>query len=466
MTTLHNVSVDQCENRLHDLIQRFNQTLAENMKLKGSIELLRKEKETYDHIHSRMSIELSTKSSEIESIVEKSKSAYAARDAANSQKEQLKIQADREHAEFEKEWQELARLFENDRKVREFVLQKETLKKTKMGNMDDPLSSSALQSGTIRPSTGSLTTSEENRLTELEKLFDSVRTATGLRSLDDLVSFFIEEEKENYSLFNKLNQNINEIEKISFQIKAVEENIESLRNSVHHSVLSSDYSPGGSSASTRSGNREIDALEMEVVVSEQTSDQIGSKNVFLAKLISSIRTLIQSIFSRIFPNPTDCLTYIAPAVVASSAGVSGIPIGSVIETNMAEYLAAIEKRVDEIIEVYRVIFPERYQRKSVLPKGAKGSHGRSMNGTMSLGSLAVVPGVIPGSGILPSIAQQKILQYKLPSAVDDESVEENGFRDEVEVGRPLTRDELRVRSMLAMQKNQEKKLRRMASKPK
>jgi hypothetical protein len=89
-----------------------------------------------------------------------------------------------------------------------------------------------------------------------------------------------------------------------------------------------------------------------------------------------------------------------------------------------------------------------------------------MNGTMSLGSLAVVPGVIPGSGILPSIAQQKILQYKLPSAVDDESVEENGFRDEVEVGWPLTRDELRVRSMLAMQKNQEKKLRRMPSKPK
>ena len=37
----------------------------------------------------------------------------------------LKQQADKEHQEFEKEWRELGRLIENDKKMKEFMRQKE-----------------------------------------------------------------------------------------------------------------------------------------------------------------------------------------------------------------------------------------------------------------------------------------------------------------------------------------------------
>ena len=58
-------------------------------------------------------------------IIEQANAAYEARDAAQAQMASLKQQADKEHAEFEKEWKELGRLIENDKKMKEFMRQKE-----------------------------------------------------------------------------------------------------------------------------------------------------------------------------------------------------------------------------------------------------------------------------------------------------------------------------------------------------
>merc|ERR1711975_147475 len=57
-------------------------------------------------------------------IIEQANAAYEARDSAQAQMAALKQQADKEHAEFEKEWRELGKLIENDKKMKEFMRQK------------------------------------------------------------------------------------------------------------------------------------------------------------------------------------------------------------------------------------------------------------------------------------------------------------------------------------------------------
>merc|ERR1711904_607442 len=57
--------------------------------------------------------------------IEQANAAYEARDQAQGQMAALKSQADREHREFEGEWKELGRLIENDKKMKEFMRQKE-----------------------------------------------------------------------------------------------------------------------------------------------------------------------------------------------------------------------------------------------------------------------------------------------------------------------------------------------------
>merc|ERR1711988_712168 len=78
----------------------------------------------FDDIYRKLENELHSKKKEMANIIEQANAAYEARDSAQAQMAALKQQADKEHAEFEKEWRELGRLIENDKKMKEFMRQK------------------------------------------------------------------------------------------------------------------------------------------------------------------------------------------------------------------------------------------------------------------------------------------------------------------------------------------------------
>ena len=65
--------------------------------------------------------ELAEKKKEMARIIEISNKAYEARDAAQSEMAALKAQADKEQEEFEREWKELGKMIEQDRKMKDFM---------------------------------------------------------------------------------------------------------------------------------------------------------------------------------------------------------------------------------------------------------------------------------------------------------------------------------------------------------
>merc|ERR1712138_63281 len=75
--------------------------------------------------YKKLELELQQKKKEMANIIEQANAAYEARDQAQAQMAALKQQADKEHQEFEREWKELGRLIENDKKMKEFMRQKE-----------------------------------------------------------------------------------------------------------------------------------------------------------------------------------------------------------------------------------------------------------------------------------------------------------------------------------------------------
>merc|ERR1712087_628666 len=99
--------------------------IAANRKLREEIDLLRRERLVFDDIYRKLENELGQKKKEMANIIEQANAAYEARDSAQAQMAALKQQADKEHAEFEKEWRELGRLIENDKRMKEFMRQKE-----------------------------------------------------------------------------------------------------------------------------------------------------------------------------------------------------------------------------------------------------------------------------------------------------------------------------------------------------
>merc|ERR1719224_210422 len=112
------------ENRLDKALQKFNEAIAANRSLREQIDTLRRERVVFDDIYRKLENELQQKKKEMANIIEQANAAYEARDSAQAQMASLKQQADREHQEFEKEWTELGRLIENDKKMKEFMRQK------------------------------------------------------------------------------------------------------------------------------------------------------------------------------------------------------------------------------------------------------------------------------------------------------------------------------------------------------
>merc|ERR1711959_185338 len=103
---------------------KFNIAIAANKRLRDEIDTLRRERAVFDDIYRKLENELQQKKKEMANIIEQANAAYEARDSAQAQMAALKQQADKEHAEFEKEWTELGRLIDNDKKMKEFMRQR------------------------------------------------------------------------------------------------------------------------------------------------------------------------------------------------------------------------------------------------------------------------------------------------------------------------------------------------------
>merc|ERR1711988_997369 len=108
------------ENRLHKALQKFK-AIAVNRTLREQIDTLRRERVVFDDIYRKLEGELQQKKREMANIIEQANAAYEARDSAQASMASQKQQADKEHQEFEKEWKELGKLIENDKRLKEVM---------------------------------------------------------------------------------------------------------------------------------------------------------------------------------------------------------------------------------------------------------------------------------------------------------------------------------------------------------
>ncbi|CAE7861948.1 ODA1, partial [Symbiodinium sp. KB8] len=203
------------ENRLDKGLQKFNEAIAANRTLR--------EQQVFDDIYRKLENELQQKKKEMANIIEQANAAYEARDSAQAQMASLKQQADKEHAEFEKEWRELGRLIENDKRMKEFM-------RTKVrGNQEGESKDEDKHKKKITKHTWDTTkslvtmTSNQDKVASYEEAFARIQAATGICDIDQLVQNFIDAEDTNFSLFKYNNELSAEIEKLEQQIAEYKE---------------------------------------------------------------------------------------------------------------------------------------------------------------------------------------------------------------------------------------------------
>merc|ERR1719162_1961136 len=405
--------VKMLENKLDKGLIQYNESLSNNKNLREKIENARRDRVVFDGIYKKLERQLHEKKKLLALIIEESNEAYESRDKAQSEMQALKGRADKEQAKFEVEYQELGKLIESDRTIKDKQSQNPAL-------MDDTCDEDGSHRGNLSMSQeaslkrkvarGAWNIAKDKaqmhlsseKVQSYEEAFQQIQKATGITDIDELVTKFVEGEDKNFSLFNYVNDQNSDIEKIEMNISDTKSQIETFK---------------GQGMNTDNQRKKIlHDLDGGLQRTEAKADEYEELYQAAMKTINQLKTGIHSIFTRI-----GCAT----TSVEEMLGNQGVT-----ESNMMQYLGIIEQRTSEILQTHALNQTAGGEGGALLGPGAMAASMRQGGGAMGNGKSKIQVN---------------------PPGLEDLSSEESDAEDDE---RPLTIDELKQKTLRVISKKE------------
>jgi hypothetical protein len=388
------------ENRLDKALVKFNEALAHNKNLREEIDNLRRERVVFDNIYRKLEKELHEKKKQMANIIEISNQAYEARDQAQMEIAAIQQADAKETQEYDETMVSLGKQLEEDKRRKDMMMRDQAkelaMKEEEEKRLNEKKSG---KWGNVQEKQQVQASLE--RVQNFEEAFNKIKAATGITDINELVNTFIANEDQNFSLFNYVNEQNNEIEKLEEQMQSLheEENkyqAESGEDVNQHKKLLND-------------------LAQRLKSTEHSAERYEMKYQDSLKTINSLKIGIQSIFNKIGCNTSAMSEMLADSMVT--------------EANMMQYLGMIEQRTNEILQLYATV--------SAPP--ADDSRQQDQQGADPSALINVL-----GAGPMTPMGQE-LIQINPPN-LNDYSSEEDSDDDEIEA-RPLTHEELKLKTM-------------------
>jgi coiled-coil domain-containing protein 63/114 len=246
------------------------------------------------------------------------------------------------------------------------------------------------------------------RIQNFEEAFNKIKSATGVTDIDELVRTFIKNEDHNFSLFNYVNEQNNEVEKVEEQIQALREEERKYATESGEDV--------------QQHKQILKELENKLQASESMVEKYEVRAQDLQRAIESLKRGIQSIYEKLGLESEDGL---------------GQPM--ITELNMVHYIGVIERKANEILQKYAegarsalMAAPSKFDEK----EDGKGSPSKSIVSVLGGG-----PKVGRGTEVL-QVNPPKLEEYQSDEDADEEEDE----------AKPLTREELKTRTIAKLQR--------------
>jgi hypothetical protein len=409
------------ENRLEKALVKFNEAIAHNKTLRDEIDDLRSERKVYENIYRKMERELQERKQKMAEIIETSNQSYEQRD--NYQMEVAAIeQANRkEQEEFEEQMIKMEEILATELRLPAFgsntnaSLGRSTPTAKLPGNSRGPLGitygddtkddrrSKSNSSGALKSHSSmqaSLSASAIERVQNFEEAFGKIRSATGITDIEELVRTFIKNEDHNFSLFNYVNEQNNEIEKVQEQIEG---------------LMQDESKYKQESGDDKNQQKQIlKDLESKTAATEVMAEKYEVRSQDLQRTLESLKRGILSIRDKI--EEEDEGGNIADMLVT--------------ESNLVQYLGLIEQKANALLLDYADM-------KTMLLNGGPTSYSPPKDGASA--NLPVVLGTGPKYPM--GHDNLHVNPPKLDDYLSDEEEE-----DEEDV-RPLTMEELKMRTL-------------------
>jgi hypothetical protein len=372
------------ENRLEKALQKFNEAIAHNKTLRDDIDDLRRERVVFENVYRKMERELQDRKRKMAEIIELSNQSYEQRDAYQMEVAAIEQANRKEQEEFDEQMLELGRMLDEELRLPD-PSQTEKMRATGMrgGDTGTGKLGNANEKGDVMKSL--------ERVQNFEEAFNKIKAATGISEIEELVRTFIKNEDHNFSLFNYVNEQNNEIEKLEEQIQALREEEKKFAQESGEDV--------------QQHKQILQELESKLLNSEATSEKYEIKSQDLQRSIESLKRGIQSIYEKLD---------------IDSDGF-GEPV--VTESNMPHYLGLVEQKANQLLGDYEGA-------RVSLAKGPE----TEAKGTDGLPTLLGAGPKIPMGQEHLQVNPPKLDEYQSDDDDDDEA-------------RPLNRDELKSRTL-------------------
>ncbi|KAL9964603.1 hypothetical protein ACROYT_G028265 [Oculina patagonica] len=302
------------ENRLDKMTKKFSIALTDNLKLREHINHIEGRKARFLDLYKRLKIELSEGKKEIDRISEMATAHFNARDEAQHRMASLRERADRDLAMYNAEIKDVMRVLEHDRKLREFMT---TKAEDRASILEEELTAR-----TVKKLEAQLSGLRQET-NKFEDIFDKIKEATGIDDTDTLVESFIENEDQNFALFNYVNNLNTEIETLQDEIRYLKEEIELIKEEgVENDVR----------------RKEI-LKELEVKMTKVTDELTIVKKEYKTsrRQLELVKPKIETVF-----NSTKC----DRASITELLG-GGVTVD---DNNIMQYLGIIEQKCNELLQ--------------------------------------------------------------------------------------------------------------------
>ncbi|RLN67085.1 hypothetical protein BBJ29_004996 [Phytophthora kernoviae] len=420
------------ENRLDKSLVKFNEALAQNKLLREEIDNLRRERVVFDAIYRKLEREHGDKKRQMAQTIELSNQAYEQRDSAQLE---LRSLQDENRSELDVHRRALSELMEKLEDSKGFNAGSENT-----GYRRHVSSAGAARGESGNVYAGNMSVEEEadmkrkvqkgtwgvakekvhvqvsiERVQNFEEAFMKIKAATRIDDLEQLVTSFIKKEDQNFSLFNYVNEQSNEIEKL-------EEWITALREEERRYTGSGDGKNGDTGGDDGAGQHKqlLRELEARLALTEQAADKYETRCAEAQKTVNAVKRAIQNLFTKTGCNAQAMVEMLGDSVVT--------------EANMMAYLGVIEQKTNEILHQYAAAVAKQ---EADMQKNKTTTDAYDRESQFAVNALAGNPAATAAIN---------------PPNLDDYSSEDEDSGDNEDAMHPLTRDELKVRTLKGMRR--------------
>ncbi|XP_048417703.1 coiled-coil domain-containing protein 114 isoform X2 [Stegostoma tigrinum] len=266
---------------------------------------------------------------EIGSAIDSSTAAYEARDEAQTKMQQVKEKAEKDLALHAAEMKELQRVIDHDRKLKEFMGIKTQERLSEDMALHGMHKQERGDSARKKKDTG------EETVEMYEAAFQQIRALTGEDNLNMVVAKFKEVEDRNFALFNYINEQNSEIEKLQEEIADIQAQIEAFKlqeqqREQEHKVI-------------------LKKIEIQQEEASKQAAERDNRIKGVRKILDQLKEKIDSLFTRM-----NCDRSILDEMLGSSSGIR--------DNNVMQYLGLIEQRANELLSIQSYLASKDYNK--------------------------------------------------------------------------------------------------------